>query len=170
MKLHIGGTEPKSGWKILNIQAGPHVDYVGSCTDLSAFEDNSVAEIYASHVFEHLSHRDELMGVLAECHRILEPSGQLKISVPDMATLSRLFISESVSVEQRYELMLMMFGGHEDEHDVHKVGCWEEFLALYLMNVGFKEPERVAEFGLFDDYSSFRVADELISLNMVATK
>lgn len=170
MKLHIGGTELKEGWRIMNIQPGPNVDFIGSCTDLSQFRANSISEIYASHVFEHLSHRNELMGVLAGCHNILEPGGQLKISVPDMVKLSQLFNAENITVEQRYELMLMIFGGHEDENDIHKIGCWEELLALYLMNVGFKEPKKVDEFGLFDDYSRQRFAGELISLNMIATK
>jgi len=170
MKLNIGGTEIKEGWQILNIQRSPGVDFVGSCTDLSQFQENSILEIYASHVFEHLSHRDELMGVLAGCYRVLEPGGQLKISVPDMVILSQLFLAENITVEQRYELMLMIFGGHEDENDIHKVGCWEELLALYLMNVGFREPKKVGEFGLFDDYSSHRFAGKLISLNMIAIK
>ena len=42
MKLHIGGKEPKDGWKILNIQDGPGVDFVGTCSDLSQFEDGSL--------------------------------------------------------------------------------------------------------------------------------
>ena len=109
MKLHIGGTQSKEGWHILNIQPGPDVDFVGSCNNLSQFKKNSISEIYASHVFEHLSHREELMGVLANCHNILEPGGQLKISVPDMVTLSHLFVADKVTVQQRYELMLMIF-------------------------------------------------------------
>ena len=48
MKLHIGGEEAKSGWKILNIVDESYVDFVGSCVDLSKFEDASVDEIYAS--------------------------------------------------------------------------------------------------------------------------
>jgi predicted SAM-dependent methyltransferase len=66
--------------------------------------------------------------------------------------------------------MLMMFGGQLDAHDFHKVGCFEDLLALYLMNVGFSEIKKVEEFGLFDDYSSQRFGSELISLNMIATK
>jgi len=170
MKLHIGGTQSKEGWHILNIQPGPDVDFVGSCNNLSQFKKNSISEIYASHVFEHLSHREELMGVLANCHNILEPGGQLKISVPDMVTLSHLFVADKVTVQQRYELMLMMFGGHKNENDIHKIGCWEELLSLYLMNVGCKEPQRVNEFGLFDDYSSQKFEGKSISLNMIASK
>ena len=41
MKLHIGGETPKPGWKILNIQPKPHVDYIGDISDLSQFSDGS---------------------------------------------------------------------------------------------------------------------------------
>ena len=60
MKLHIGGKEIEEGWSILNIQPGHGVDFVGPCNDLSEFKDCSVDEIYASHVYEHLSHRGEI--------------------------------------------------------------------------------------------------------------
>ena len=64
----------------------------------------------------------------------------------------------------------MMFGGHIDEFDIHKVGCWDEFMALHLLNAGFKKSEKVEEFGLFEDSSSTRMFGELISLNIIATK
>jgi len=170
VKLHIGGTEPKEGWRILNIQPGPHVDIIGSCTDLSQFQDNIFSEIYASHVLEHLSHRDELERAIFECYRILEPNSELKISVPDMATICRLFDSDNITVEERYDLMLMMFGGHVDEHDIHLVGIWEEFLIHHLKKAGFKSFKKVPLFGMFNDFSKYRFAGELISLNMIAVK
>lgn len=170
MKLHIGGTERRDGWCVVNIQHGPHVDVVGSCTDLSCFADASVDEVYASHVIEHLGHRDELKPALSEIHRVLVPGGRFMISVPDLAVLSRLFARDDLDVQQRYEIMLMMFGGQYDAFDFHKVGFWEELLALFLMNAGFREPTRVEDFGLFDDYSTHRFLDVPISLNMIAVK
>ena len=54
MRLHIGGEEIKEGWKILNIQKKPGVDFIGDITDLSQFDDESIEEVYASHVLEHV--------------------------------------------------------------------------------------------------------------------
>jgi predicted SAM-dependent methyltransferase len=170
LKLHIGGTEVKAGWIILDIQPGPHVDIVGSCTDLSALGDGSVDEIYASHVVEHLGHRDELKPALAEFHRVLAPGGYVAISVPDIVILSQLMSRDDLDVQQRYEIMLMMFGGQYDAFDFHKVGFFEELLALFLLNAGFKEPRRVEAFDLFEDYSRQRFLEIPISLNMVAVK
>jgi len=44
------------------------------------WDNNSVDQIYANHVFEHL--RDWL-SALKECARILKPGGELQINVPD---------------------------------------------------------------------------------------
>ena len=170
MKLHLGGLQKKDGWTNLNILEGPHVDYVGNCTDLSQFPTNSIEEIYASHVFEHLGHRDELPQALAECHRVLAAGGQLKISVPDLKVLTAFFTQESLSVNQRYELMMMMFGGQQDEFDFHKTGMFEELLTKYLNHAGFEQIQKVEEFDLFEDSNSMRLGGVLISLNLVATK
>ena len=55
MKLHIGGKEKKDGWHILNIQNNESVDFVGDISDLSQFKDETITEIYASHVLNMLS-------------------------------------------------------------------------------------------------------------------
>ena len=55
MKLHIGGKEVKPGWKILNVQQFPGVDFVGDICDLGQFADGSIDEVYASHVLEHVA-------------------------------------------------------------------------------------------------------------------
>ncbi len=56
MKLPIGGEEAHPDWKILDVQEGPEVDYLGNCLDLSQLADASIEAIYAAHVFEHLDY------------------------------------------------------------------------------------------------------------------
>ena len=170
LKIHIGGQQYKKGWKILDIQERPHVDFVGDCTDMSFIENESVEEIYASHVFEHLGHRNELFPALSECYRILRAEGRLLMSVPDLRQLAALFSIESLSTNQLYEIMLMMFGGQKGPHDFHKSGIFEEMIVKYLRTAGFKNIKRVEEFGLFDDSSSRRFHGILISLNIIAIK
>jgi len=43
MKLHIGGVSAKDEWKILNIQPIDKVDFIGTITDLSQFDNESVS-------------------------------------------------------------------------------------------------------------------------------
>jgi predicted SAM-dependent methyltransferase len=170
IRLHIGGKEPKPGWLILNAQPGPHVDVVGVVQDLSGFADESVAEVYASHVLEHLGYHEELPRALAGIHRVLKVGGTFHISVPDLETLCWMFLNDKVTPEGRFFLMRMMFGGQVDAFDYHKVGLTLEILSGFLRKAGFTEFERVEEHGLFDDTSSMQVGGKYISLNIRAVK
>lgn len=171
IRLNIGSKEARNGWKILNIQPGPGVDYVGNCTTLGQFADNSIGEIYASHVLEHLSYQKELDQACQEMYRVLSPGGLLRISVPDLDVLCRLFMDPTLTLDQRFFVMRMMFGGQVDDHDFHKVGLSWEFLSYYLSQSGFREIRRVTEFDLFPgDCSSIRFGNQLISLNLEARK
>ena len=170
MRLHIGGEEAKAGWKVLNVQQGPTVDYVGDCTDLSRFEDGSVDEIYISHVLEHLGYIDRLPQALSEMLRVLKSGGRAMISVPDFEVACRLFVDPRYGAEDRLHIMRMVFGGQMDPHDFHYVGLTFEILGEFLLNVGFSKIDRVKEFGLFDDTSVQRFDETLISLNIIAWK
>ena len=168
LRLHIGGTEPRPGWKILNVQPGTGVDFVGDCTDLGRFADASVQEIYASHVLEHLSYQDRLPRALGELYRVLRPGGKAMISVPDLEVLCRLFLDPRAKVRDRFEIMRMAFGGQMDAHYFHFVGLRYDLLYNFLFGAGFRRIEQVKAFGLFRDSSAIEYLGEPISLNVVA--
>lgn len=56
MKLHIGcGERFLPGYKHLDARKMPHIDYVtDKLHKLDMFDDNSIDEIYACHVLEHV--------------------------------------------------------------------------------------------------------------------
>ena len=169
-RLHIGGEQPKDGWKILNIQPGSDVDFVGSLQDLSAFADGSWDEIYASHVLEHIP-MAAILPALQGVFRILKPGGKLMISVPDLETLCRLFLHPQLDKIGRLHVMRMIFGAQADAHDFHYVGLNLELLSEFLTGAGFTGIERVSSFGLFDDMSDFAPLGNVpISLNVAAYK
>ena len=170
LRLHIGGKTPHPDWTIVDVQPGPHVAHVGSCTDLSAFGDESVAEIYASHVLEHLGYQSELMQALREFNRVLVPDGLLRASVPDLRVLCGLFLDPALDALERFHVMRMMFGGQLDPADYHKVGLTDEFLAQYLAASGFSDIRRVESFGLFEDSSTIVFKDRSVSVNLTARK
>lgn len=172
IKLHLGGKQAHPDWKILDIEARPEVDFVGDAADLSQFADESVEVIYASHILEHFHYRlrDELQNTLKEWYRVLQPGGQLMVSVPNLQTLCWLYLQPNLKIDLRYHLMRIMFGGQHNEYDVHRVGFDLEILAWYLQKVGFEQCMQVPEFGLFDDFSSMTLMNMPISLNLIATK
>jgi len=170
MKLHIGGKEIKEGWSILNIQKNDGVDFIGDISDLSQFEDNSIDEIYASHVVEHINQKN-IKKTLSGIHRVLTTNGKFYISVPDMDVLCRIFISKEAPTKVKFHVMRMMFGGQIDEFDFHYFGWNLEFLKDYLSSAGFKKIEKVKFFSIFNDTSNYAPYNEVpISLNIIAYK
>jgi len=113
---------------------------------------------------------NELLNTLTEWHRVLIPGGKLCISVPDLKVLCWLYIHPNLMMIERIHIMGIIFGGNTNQFDVHKVGFDFETLGYFLQEVGFQDYEAVSEFGLFQDCSTIRVLDTLISLNVVASK
>jgi predicted SAM-dependent methyltransferase len=170
-KLHIGGKVRSPGWEVLDANPGEHVDHVGNARDLRHFADGTFSEVYASHVLEHFDHKDEIQATLKEWNRVLEAGGRLHISVPDLSVLARLFCDrQRLSWDDRYLVMLMIFGSHSDRYDYHQVGLWDEALVHYLGNAGFTTAKPVADFGYFQDTSLLELHGERISLNVTAFK
>jgi len=170
-RLHIGGTIKSDGWEVLNANPAPYVDHVGNANDLSDFPDNTFAEIYASHVVEHLDYIRELKDTLTEWNRVLVPGGKIFISVPDLDVLAGLILEKNkLTIDERYHVMRMIFGGHVDKYDYHVVGLNQEFLASFLHVSGYVNIRRVQAFGLFNDTSSMLFKGVPISLNITAEK
>lgn len=170
LRLHIGGIEPKVGWKILNIQPGPGVDFIGTATDLSVFPDATVDLIYGSHIYEHLDYRFELMRAFAEIMRVLKPGGTFQLGVPNLDVLCRLFIAPNLSFDDRVFVMRMIYGGQMDAFDYHKGGYNFELLGQFLANAGFVEIQQVTSFGHFKDTTEGGFQGAAISLNIQCRK
>ena len=77
---------------------------------------------------------------------------------------------EQLTLEERFHVMRMLFGGHVDQHDYHQVGLSVDFLATYLSEAGFVNLRKVNTFGLFSDTSTMIFKGVPISLNVVAEK
>tara|TARA_Y100000741_G_C18107881_1_gene499625 strand:+ start:37 stop:546 length:510 start_codon:yes stop_codon:yes gene_type:complete len=169
MKLNIGGESKKEGWKILNIQKKPDIDFIGNINNLDQFDDESCEEIYASHIIEHVDQKT-VLNTLKGINRILKKNGKFYISVPDMDSLCHFFISPLANKKIKFHVMRMIFGGQVDEYDYHYFGWNYEFLNDYLIQAKFSEIKRVQSFGLFDDTSDFKPYGFPISLNVIATK
>lgn len=168
-RLHIGGQVRVEGWEVLDANAGPAVDHVADARDLSQFADETFDAIYASHVVEHLDYRDVLLATLKEWRRVMVRGGTLYVSVPDLSTLASMFVlKDQLDLEERYQVMRMIFGGHVDQYDYHLVGLDQDFLGTFLAQAGFGNMRRVRSFGLFPDTSDMLFKGIPISLNVIA--
>jgi len=170
-RLHIGGKIRADGREVVNALPAPYVDHVCNAKDLSRFDNNTFAAIYASHVVEHFDYQGELQKTLKEWLRVLEPGGKIFVSVPDLDILAKLLLAKNeLAVNERFEVMRMIFGGHIDKYDYHLTGLNEDFMTVILRNAGYVNIQRVGEFGLFSDTSNCTFKGVAISLNMSAEK
>ena len=169
MKLHIGGKDVKDGWKILNIQKNEGVDFIGDISDLSQFSNESIEEVYASHVFEHIP-LQKVDKTLEGIYRVLKPSGKFHVSVPDMDVLFKLFLNPDTDGKRAIHILGMIFGGQVDDFDIHYFGWNFKLLKGLLEANGFKKIEKVKSFNLFNDTSEYNPYGVPISLNLTAEK
>lgn len=170
MKLHIGGTEPKDGWTLLNIQSFEGVDIIGSIADLSSIPSGSCEAVYASHVLEHVN-QGAMVETLAGIARILAKDGKFYCSVPDLDVLSRLLIHDKLSSQEKYQVMRIMYGGQTDAYDYHYFGFTFDFFRDFLAaKAGFTKLTRVDSFGFFNDTSNYAPFGIKISLNLILEK
>ena len=159
----------KEGWTNFNVQKKPDVDIIGNINDLSQFDDESIEEIYASHVVEHVDQKtikNTFKGIL----RTLKKGGKFYISVPDMDVLCHFFVSPLANKKIKFHTMMMIFGGQIDNYDYHYFGWNYEFMKDYLLEAGFVKIDKVNSFGLFDDTSDYKPYGFPISLNVIAIK
>lgn len=170
LRLHLGGEQIKAGWKIVNIQPGSGVDFVGDAKNLGQFKDATVDDIYASHVYEHLSYTGDVQQAFREAFRVLKPGGLIRIAVPDLDRLCRLYLTPGLAAPQRFYLMRVLVGGQTNPFDYHKCLFDEETLTVLLRHTGFVDIQRVDAFGLFEDTSLVRFMDTPFSLNVQARK
>lgn len=130
MRLNLGaGAHPMEGWENLDRATGHEVFPL-------PYGDGSVAEIRASHVLEHFSHR-EVPAVLAEWVRVLEPGGRLAVAVPDFEVVARAYLAGSNLPIEGY-----VMGGHVDENDRHGAIFDEETLRDLLRRAGLHGVQR----------------------------
>jgi predicted SAM-dependent methyltransferase len=120
-RLNIGGgPEPIPGYLT-------HDAIFGDEALLLPYADESMEEVYACHVFEHLDWKSYPLA-LTEWVRVLKPGGRLRISVPDFVRVFRHYqsgpVQEAVAAGRFPPLGAVIMGGQTDANDYHK-SLWE---------------------------------------------
>jgi SAM-dependent methyltransferase len=83
MRLEIGGgTLTKPGWENIDPVHGSRPEFKVYVQDGIALPDNSVVEVFASHVMEHIPQGEPRIKTMNEVNRVLRPGGTFTIIVP----------------------------------------------------------------------------------------
>jgi len=176
IRVHLGcGVKRLDGWIHVDAQPQPLLDHQTTVDNLYMFQDNTVDEIYACHVLEHVG-RKEVASVLREWNRILKDGGIIRISVPDFDAVVTHY-QEHRSLE---DIMGLVVGGQRDEFDFHCVLFNFQSMQHLLHSNGFHRIQRYDWRDFlppgFDDYSRCYLPHldfgkgMLMSLNVIALK
>lgn len=169
-KLHIGCGKRDFGNEWIHIDGGkyPHVTH-NNVTKLP-FKDKTVSVIYSSHLIAYFD-RFQILEVLQEWHRVLEPGGVLRLATPDFFRMIRMYNDSKIKLD---DIHGPLYGRMEMNGRViyHKTTYDYPSLTKFLMLAGFKNVKRYdhrqTEHSVFDDHSAAYLKEELISLNIEA--
>lgn len=176
MKLHIGcGQKYLPGYKHIDAIDAEHIDFVCDARQLTMITDESVSEIYACHILEHVK-RDHVIGVLREWQRVLKPGAEIRIAVPDFEAA----VDEYLASRDVNRLQGLLYGGQTYDYNFHYVVFDFAMLKALLEEAGLSNVQRYDWRDFlpegYDDYSRAYLPHmdtehgRLMSLNIKATK
>ena len=177
LKLHLGcGNKILPGYLNIDCRYQPGVDEINNVQFLRNYEDNSVDEIYACHVLEHLG-RWNYLDALERWYEILKPGGVIKIAVPDFEAVVKIYSENKFDLPK---IRGLLYGGQDYDGNIH-TWCWDtKSLSDDLESIGFKETQRYdwreTDHSYIDDFSQCYLPHmdkengTLMSLNIKAIK
>jgi SAM-dependent methyltransferase len=176
-KLHLGcGNIHLEGFCNVDILSTSAVDVISDISRLENFSNNSIELIYACHVLEHFSHI-EAEQVLSRWFNVLKPGGEIRISVPDIDKIVRIYTNnwQHFQTPGHSPWIGLLYGGQGDPYDFHKTGfnfCWLKFLMEKIGYQSISEYPHSPHFvdGAVDASLAEQPFGEYISLNVLAKK
>jgi cephalosporin hydroxylase/predicted SAM-dependent methyltransferase len=99
-RLNLGcGKRFHRGWLNLDVVPVDPAVIAHDLLDPLPLDDATCSVVYHSHALEHLP-KDRAPDILAECYRVLAPDGILRIAVPDLETIARLYLENLSAAAQ----------------------------------------------------------------------
>jgi len=176
LRLHLGcGNVHVSGFVNVDTEPSPAVDVLDDVKRLQHFRDRSAAMIYACHVLEHFSHT-EVPLVLRRWCEVLKPGGELRVSVPDMDEIVRIYLKnwQHFQTPPNTPWIGLIYGGQVSEYDYHKTGFNFVYLKQLLVQAGFVDVEEYPQsphwLGIQDASLANEPFGEYVSVNIRAKK
>ena len=155
MLVNLGaGDAGHPGWVNVDRAPGPNVNCIYDARKKLPFEDGSVKGIFTEHFFEHVDYEEQAPLLLAECHRVLQPGGVIRIIVPDAEKYIRAYVSggwdqlssirplapghTDVHFPVRYNTPMELINVVFRQFEEHKFAYDFETLAFVLESAGFR--------------------------------
>ena len=138
IRLNLGGgsfSDPR--YTVLDLKNGHDIRKL-------PYDDNSVAEIYASHVLEHYGFYEEPK-LLAAWARVIKPGGIMRIAVPDAKWLAEKILKLEGTGEHR-DIEMLVYGAHSEPSNQHH--------AMFT-NDSLREAMNLAGIGLITEFKPF---------------
>tara|TARA_B100000965_G_scaffold213435_1_gene178311 strand:- start:32 stop:577 length:546 start_codon:yes stop_codon:yes gene_type:complete len=140
MKLHLGsGSRYLEGYLHVDIADYEHIGIKSSVDKLDTIEDDTVDEIYASHVLEYFD-RNEVESVLNEWKRVLKKDGALRIAVPNFEALIKVY-QETDEIEKILGPLYGKWDLSDGGFIYHKTVYDKNNLTELLERIGFSDIE-----------------------------
>ncbi len=137
LKLYIGTrTFNPAGYLTVDIDPAYKPDIVADATNLSSLRSNSVDEVWASHVLEHIAW-PRAFSALSEWARLLKIGGILKLAVPDLRLICSM-VARGVNAQQGINLLYGV-DSVQSAFESHVYGYTREMLGEMLHVLGFGE-------------------------------
>jgi predicted SAM-dependent methyltransferase len=176
MKLYLGcGDIDKHADEYINIDSRkfPHVDLVADISQRLPYEDETVDEILAESVLEHIPHNfvgvpsifkmSKTISTLTDWHRVLKDGGKLVLRVPNIEAIFRDYLSKKM---QATEMIGYLWGNGEHDGNRHLSGFDVTIMSACLRCAGFKNVKFVDA----HDYKSALKREEGWEMGVVAIK
>jgi SAM-dependent methyltransferase len=131
--LNLGcGSDIQQGYDNIDVRGLP--DTIQADVRKLPYEPNSVDEIRAIDVYEHVSFT-ESQALLNHWVSLLKPGGRLIIQGPSIEVLARRILT-SVNVKDIEDSVAFIFGNQDYKENTHFTACHPELMEYYLRNAG----------------------------------
>jgi predicted SAM-dependent methyltransferase len=150
LAMHLGcGNRIKDGW--VNIDLKLTADLTLDVREKLPFADDTFSVIYSEHFLEHFDYPNEIIKLLHECYRVLEPGGVHLFSIPDGEKVLRYYVTrEYADFPQAQKEFNPTWCKTQMDHvnycmrqdGEHRWYYDEETIRMLLETVGFVEVQR----------------------------